>query len=272
MYKVVLALSVLAPLVAANCAHGTSLFPRSQSPRVNVADFDFNGLEGPLNWHILHQDNLDCAVGENQSPININSSSIDKACGKSLRFHVDDYPRGARLFNLGSTVEAEATGTIHLRNKQYNLVQFHFHTPSEHRIDSEYYPQEMHFVFQASDDTIAVVGILIEIGTDDETSSLLKDVFENVEDIALPGDESRTGPLDFGDLEAHVQSSEIFQYSGSLTTPPCVQGLMWNVVRNPIYIDISTFRRAKSVLKFNSRYTQNTPGQINLLSNACTGI
>ncbi|ROT35680.1 carbonic anhydrase [Sodiomyces alkalinus F11] len=272
MYKCILALSALAPLAAANCAHGTSLFPRSQALSVDVAVFGFNGLEGPLNWHALHEDNLDCAVGENQSPINIESATIDKACGSSLHFQLDDHPNGAEFFNLGSTVEAEATGTINLRNKTYNLVQFHFHTPSEHRIDSEYYPEEVHFVFQASDGALAVVGVLIEIGTDEEASSLLIDVFENLEDIAIPGDETHTGPLDFGELEAHIQSSEIFQYSGSLTTPPCTQDIAWNVVKNPIYIDVDTFRRSKSVMKFNSRYTQNTPGQINLLSNACNGI
>lgn len=91
-----------------------------------------------------------------------------------------------------------------------------------------------------------------------------------MEDITIPGDESLTGPLDFGDLESHIRSSDIFQYSGSLTTPPCTEGLAWNVVRSPIHVDVSTFRRAKSVIKFNSRYTQNAPGQINLLSSACS--
>lgn len=154
MYKAVFVLSVLAPLVATNCAHGTNLFSRSQEFGVEVATFGYNELEGALNWHVLSQENSDCAVGENQSPININSSNIAKACGSSLHFQVDDFPRGAKLFNLGSTVEAEATGTIRLRNKLFNLAQFHFHTPSEHRTDSEYYPQEMHFVFEAPGETL----------------------------------------------------------------------------------------------------------------------
>ncbi len=76
---------------------------------------------------------------------------------------------------------------------------------------------------------------------------------------------TRTGPLNFAGLESHFNGATVYQYDGSLTTPPCTEKVAWNVVRQPIYISYKTYRAVKSVLKFNSRYTQNDPDQINLL-------
>lgn len=120
------------------------------------------------------------------------------------------------------------------------------------------------------DGTLSVVGFLIEIGSNTEASSLLSNVFENIEDIAVPGTQTTTGPLDFTELEAHLQGSPIFQYGGSLTTPPCTEGIRWNVVKNPIYVDIATYRAAKAVMGFNSRFTQNQPGEKNLIKYAAS--
>lgn len=143
-------LASLLPLVSAICDHGTRLRPRSQTAGViEVADFGFNALDGPLNWHGLDPENADCAVGKNQSPINIYSADITTVPGSSLTFEVESYPSGAEFQNLGSTVEVETEGTLVRDGKEYELAQFHFHTPSEHRVDSEHYPMEVHFVFQA---------------------------------------------------------------------------------------------------------------------------
>jgi carbonic anhydrase len=148
--KTALALSSLVSLAAAICSHGTHLFPRDSSAPVKVASFSFTGLTGPLNWHGLKPENEACALGHEQSPINIDSAKIKKVKGSTLTFSVDKYPHGAEFSNLGSTVEVEVNGTLVRNGKTYSLRQFHFHTPSEHRIDDEYYPMEVHFVFQAA--------------------------------------------------------------------------------------------------------------------------
>lgn len=135
-----------AAVVSAICHHGTFLLPRGAS----TPDWDYNGLDGPLAWHALGEEAYSlCAHGTSQSPIDIVTSSTASVDGKSLALTIESYPDGAEIENLGSTIEVVANGTMTLHNITYSLAQFHFHTPSEHRIDSEFYPMEAHFVFQA---------------------------------------------------------------------------------------------------------------------------
>lgn len=266
--KVAFALAALASAASATCIHGTTLYPRQASGAVRVSNFTFDGLRGPLAWAGLKPENEACTLGHNQSPINIIPSNVTAVNGSTLGFSVHAYPHGAEFINLGTTVEVDANGTLVRGNKTYSLRQFHFHTPSEHRIENEYYPMEVHFVFQAEDASLSVLGFLIEVGSEHEATPLLECVFANIEEISEPGSKAETEPLDFSDLEAHLAESTVYQYGGSLTTPPCTEGIAWNVVREPLHVDYATFRKAKAVLKFNSRYTQNTPGGINLLDNA----
>lgn len=144
--KVVAALLSLFGNAVASCDYRTSHYP--QEANVPVGKFGYTGLNGPLNWYNLNQSaNQLCAKGQNQSPININSS-IPTIDGNNVQVHIDSYPNGSTFENLGTTIEVPVNGTLTVDNKTYKLAQFHFHTPSEHRIDLEYFPMELHFVFE----------------------------------------------------------------------------------------------------------------------------
>lgn len=137
-------------LAAAWCNYGTALHPRHPNlARRAAGEFGYDELEGPLNWHGLDAANSACASGTNQSPINVHPGTTPTAGGSSINFTADNAPSGAEFENLGHGVQAYATGSINVGGTAYALQQFHFHTPSEHRIGSEYYPGEVHFVFQA---------------------------------------------------------------------------------------------------------------------------
>lgn len=143
-------LSTTVSLASAFCAHGTTLFPRDSSAKVQASNFSYGGLTGPLNWYGLNTTTSEaCSLGKNQSPIDIITRDYTPVAGSSLNFHVDNYRDGAELENLGNTLEVFANGSLTRDGKAYKLRQFHFHTPSEHRVDGEYYPLEVHFVFQA---------------------------------------------------------------------------------------------------------------------------
>lgn len=205
--------------------------------------------------------------------------------GSSLKFKSPKLRRGAEIQNLGSTIQIFVDGSATIGKKVHNLKQFHFHTPSEHHLDNEYFPAEVHFVFQSdgtllaylsehisltvsADEALAVVGFFIEIAAgSDQTSPLLEAALRNVASIPNAGDKGRTAGLDFSNIKTHLSGSDVFQYSGSLTTPPCKEGVTFNIVASPLYVSAATFRATKDILKFNSRYTQNKPGQINLLDN-----
>ncbi|KAL6877731.1 alpha carbonic anhydrase [Trichoderma longibrachiatum] len=259
------ALSLVAPALAA-CDYGTHLNPRSEGA-VPISTFGYTALDGPLNWHGLNTTaNALCATGKHQSPINIDAS-VSKIPGSSVEFVVDAYPFGAEFENLGTTVEVPVNGTLWADGKMYRLAQFHFHSTSEHRVEQEYFPMETHFVFSAPDKSTAVVSFLIELGLPDP---LLTAVFASVGMISTPGSATTTGPLVFAPLEAHLKANPIFTYSGSLTTPPCSEGVTWYISSKPLQIDEATYHRVKDVIKFNSRYTQNALGETNLLQHAAS--
>jgi carbonic anhydrase len=119
------------------------------------------------------------------------------------------------------------------------------------------------------DESLAVIGFFIEVASgSDPVSPLLTAALANIGSIPSAGDKTTTGALDFSSLVSHLNSATVAQYAGSLTTPPCYEGVTFNVVQSPLYISVGTFRALKDVVKFNARYTQNTPGQVNLLDNA----
>lgn len=152
LFSLYQSLAFLALLGSAKCAcsYGTSHFPRL--PSVPVNKFSYVGLSGPLNWYGLNQTaNALCALGKNQSPIDIGNSSMTYvAKGNSIQLNIPEYPSGAKFENLGTNVEVVVNGSLVDASKTYALAQFHFHTPSEHRVDDEHYPMEMHLVFEAA--------------------------------------------------------------------------------------------------------------------------
>jgi hypothetical protein len=109
---------------------------------------------------------------------------------------------------------------------------------------------------------------MVEVAAMEVTTPFIKSVFANLDKAAETGSAAGTMPLDFASLKEHVAASTVWQYQGSLTTPPCSEGVSWNVVENPLFVDATLFRKVKTVMKFNSRYTQNEPGQDNFLAGA----
>lgn len=149
MYKdmlILLAGSMAVTRVAGNCMHGTSLYPRAVGGTVEVNNFGYTGAIGPQNWASLAAENIQCSTGTNQSPIN-----IDAAIGTLEGAPTIDFPsvEAAEFENLGTTIEVIANGTTNVLGADFALKQFHFHSPSEHRINEEYFPLEMHMVHEA---------------------------------------------------------------------------------------------------------------------------
>lgn len=134
--------------VSASCLHGTSLMPRAADGTVDINSYNYTNEGGPLNWYGLDSANSACAKGKFQSPINIVTDEIDYAKANGVHFHVPAADN-AKFENLGSGLEVVLTnGTLAANGTKYTLAQFHFHTPSEHRINDEHYPMETHFVFE----------------------------------------------------------------------------------------------------------------------------
>ena len=141
---------------------------------------------------------------------------------------------------------------IELDGQSYDVAQFHFHAGSEHVIDGEQFPLEMHIVHKTADDQLAVVGLMVEVGAENEA---LASVFNNI-----PTEVTEEGePVDGEsvDLAAVLPDSETyFQYGGSLTTPPCSEGVAWQVLDTPIEISQDQLDAFTAVVDGNFRPVQ----------------
>jgi len=97
-------------------------------------------------------------------------------------------------------------------------------------------------------------------------------VTKNIEQIATPGTHTTTDALDFTSLINYFQTTPLYQYVGSLTTPPCSPGVAWLMGSEPLPLDVETYLAFKNVIKFNSRYTQNALEEVNLIELAASQL
>ncbi|MEZ5373213.1 MAG: carbonic anhydrase family protein [Microthrixaceae bacterium] len=213
-------------------------------------EFGYEGEIGPENWGSLGEEYETCASGTEQSPIDLTGAVSEDIT--DITFNYGEIPLS--IFNNGHTieVEAEAGNSIELDGQSYDVAQFHFHAGSEHVIDGEQFPLEMHIVHKTADDQLAVVGLMVEVGAENEA---LASVFNNI-----PTEVTEEGePVDGEsvDLAAVLPDSETyFQYGGSLTTPPCSEGVAWQVLDTPIEISQDQLDAFTAVVDGNFRPVQ----------------
>lgn len=167
-----------------------------------------------------------CA-GPNQSPIALSFGDGRRRKLPGLR---TDYGRSVvlteeRLLTNVEWFDASGTNSIHLGNKTYRFLQFHFHSTAEHVVNGERSPVEMHFVNQASDGSLAVLAVFIEQGRYNRN-------FEPIIDSISNGHEEDMITVDLDDLTPNQLRS--FRYVGSTTTPPCVADVQWLLIKQPI--------------------------------------
>ncbi|KAF7974788.1 hypothetical protein HWV62_11275 [Athelia sp. TMB] len=275
-----LAFALVTPhAVVASCAHGLD-FIHPFSPAVNgkvaIPAFTYGITTGPFNWHNLNDGAYSlCGNGTNQSPILLNSSSTSTASYGSIKLDVPT-AKDVIFQNLGTNVEVLMNGTLAAANTTWKLAQFHFHTPSEHRVDFGHYEAEMHFVFGAADgsEKVAVLAFFLEV-EERHRSPVLETIFSHLPAIQTPGTTTTVPHVNMAAFQKHANKLKYYQYTGSLTTPPCSEGVSWFLATTPIPIYIRTYAALKKTTKTNNRYTQNNFGQMDILvlaSQNLTGI
>lgn len=193
------------------------------------AHWGYTGHESPEHWGELSEEYRMCAQGVNQSPINIVSSV--HAGLPAIGFDYNTAPK--EILNNGHTVQVnvENGSSIIIDNKQYKLIQFHFHTPSENHIAGHSFPLEAHFVHASADGHLAVVAVMFEEGK--ENTQLAKFWKE----MPMKAGERHNIHGDTKEIN-HIlpQEREYYRFNGSLTTPPCTEGVKWMVMKHPMSI------------------------------------
>jgi carbonic anhydrase len=210
---------------------------------------------GVQQWHKLSKDFAACAEGKRQSPIDIREGVRVQL--EPIKFNYQASP--LRILNNGHTVQVayQPGSSIVIGDVSYELVQFHFHHPAEERVNGRQYDMVAHLVHKSKDDRLAVVAVLLFAGEENE---FIKTLWNYL-------------PLDVG-LEENLASVMIdvkqllpklrgyYTYMGSLTTPPCTEGVRWIVMRTPVQMSrtqVTTFSR---LYQMNARPLQASNGRL----------
>jgi carbonic anhydrase len=187
----------------------------------------YAGEEGPNQWAKLTPDNYACA-GKNQSPVDLKGTI--HAGLKPLKMEYQ--AGGTEVLNNGHTLQVGFTpgSALWLDGERFELKQYHFHAPSENLINGQSYPLEVHLVHADEKGNLAVVAVMFKEGSENKA---LKSLWPQ-----LPKDAGVKNPLAAPVTAAALLPAKrgYYRFSGSLTTPPCSEGVRWLVMKDPVTV------------------------------------
>lgn len=200
----------------------------------------YEGAQGPEHWGALSPEFITCAKGHNQSPIDIRS-----AVKAELPALHTQYAAGpATIINNGHTIQVNfaAGSTLALDGESFELKQVHFHAPGENKIAGKSFPFEAHFVHADPQGALAVIGVMYEAGA---VNTGLNPIWAELPAQAGPAHplKAAINPADL--LPANM---DYYRFSGSLTTPPCTEGVRWLVLQKPIQISAEQIQAFTKIL------------------------
>lgn len=214
--------------------------------------WSYEGETAPHQWANIDKNFAMCAEGAEQSPINIEyTRNIKEQVSQSIQISYSTAKFSVE--NTGHTIQASnltSSNYMVIDGEVYKLIQMHFHHPSEHLLNGQSFEMEGHLVHQNAEGKYAVLGFFIQTG---EENRVLDEMWSK-----LPTDTSvRKIVLDDVNLSQLLsKEKEFFQYRGSLTTPPCTEGVQWFVLEHPIEMAQQQIELFSSIFQQNSRPIQ----------------
>ncbi|MCI5166595.1 MAG: carbonic anhydrase family protein [Candidatus Electrothrix sp. GM3_4] len=201
----------------------------------------YTGEGAPEHWGSLNPAYALCSVGVNQSPINM--TDLVESELEPISFNYTGLV--TEVVHNGHAIQADYTAgsTMTVNGKIFSLKQFHFHTPSENLINGEQFPMEAHFVHADTDGNLAVIAVMYNIG---EENDELKKIWQQ-----MPAEAGqRTGMASQVRADQLMpENKEYYRFNGSLTTPPCTEGVLWMVMKNPVQVSEAQVKQLAKVLK-----------------------
>jgi carbonic anhydrase len=209
------------------------LIPVFTSAQQTPPHWSYSGQEGPNEWGKLDSTYAACSSGKTQSPIDIRDSR--KAELSALKFDYNSVP--LNIIDNGHTIQVNypAGSTLTVGKKLYTLKQFHFHHPSEEHVNGHGYDMVVHLVHADAEGQLAVVAVFLEEGNANPSIDLL---WQNL-------------PKEKG----------YYTFSGSLTTPPCSEGVTWYVMKNPVALSKAQVAAFAKLYPGNARPIQAANGR-----------
>ena len=259
--------------MASNSAPSKSSEHSAAPKKHNKPHWAYSGSEGPSHWGSLAKEYSTCSAGHNQSPINLTSTTPDKLF--KLNFNYQSVPMS--ILNNGHTIQinyntvnnsdenkieiggksylmssaVQHNSSISISGEVYKLLQIHFHSPSEHQVVGESFPLEAHFVHINAQNQLAVIGVIFKLGN---SNNFLSKLWKQMPTSAGPAKTYNNILVNGGELLPENKSH--YHYRGSLTTPPCSEGVRWFVMKNHTQVSQSQVHKFNSIVGKNNRPIQ----------------
>jgi carbonic anhydrase len=216
--------------------------------------WSYEGETGPAHWGKINKAWTKCGTGDRQSPIDIRDGM--KVELEQISF--DYKPSSFTVTDNGHTIQVDVAGGnyLHVLNRQFELVQFHFHRPGEERINGKSFEMVVHLVHKDAEGKQAVLAVLLERGRAQPT---IQTVWNNLplekHDVIRP-----TIVLDVAELLP--EKRDYFTYMGSMSTPPCDEGVLWMVMKNPVQASPAQMALFSRLYPMNARPVQASAGRV----------
>jgi carbonic anhydrase len=229
-----------------------SLLSHSQLTH-HTPHWSYLGATGPAHWGDLSSDFSTCKTGHQQSPINITNPVPSDL--PAIDFHYE--PATLKIIDNGHTVQVNYPPGSYITagNQRYQLLQFHFHHPSEELIEGKAYDLVIHLVHQDAEEHKAVVAVLVNQG---QNNPVLDTIFSH-----LPKSKEKEVATEVSINVRNLLPSErsYYTFPGSLTTPPCSEGVTWFVLKTPLTVSKSALTQFTRLYPHNARPVQRLNGR-----------
>ena len=228
--------------------------PPPPPPVPRGTHWSYEGESGPANWSKINVDWAKCGNGNRQSPIDIRDGMKVELEQISFDYH----PSSFSVVDNGHTVQVGVSGGnyITVQNRMFELQQFHFHRPSEERINGKAFEMVVHLVHRDAEGRLAVLALLLERGAPQAT---IQTVWNN---LPLEKFETMQPTILLDPAEMLPARRDYYTYMGSLTSPPCSEGVLWLVMKQPVQASPAQMALFSRLYPLNARPVQAGNGRI----------
>jgi len=233
-------------LVAWSSAMALLLLPSFATAK---PQYGYKGDVAPEKWAELSPKYTACSDGSEQAPVNIVSSAAVKKTVAVLLKPSYGPTTGDVVINTGTTIQVNTSGALKIGDANYKLLQYHLHAPAEEAINGVHYDMNAHLVHQGVDGKLAVISVLFKKG---DSNSYLKSFWNK-----LPQKKAEKVELNLPALTGMLPSSlNYYTYAGSLTTPPCTEGVQFFILKQPVTLSAEQLAAFRRLYPMNARPLQ----------------
>ncbi len=227
---------------------------KAPPPRMYGTHWTYEGESGPANWSRINSDWAKCSTGSRQSPIDIRDGM--KVDLEQISF--DYRPSGFNVTDNGHTVQVMVGpgNYLSVAGRTYELQQFHFHRPAEERVNGKGFEMVVHLVHKDPEGRLAVLALLLERGKPQPT---IQTVWNN---LPLEKGDTATPSIVLDPNDMLPQRRDYYTFMGSLTTPPCTEGVLWLVMKEPVQASPAQLALFSRLYPFNARPIQASSGRM----------